>query len=397
MRQPYRLAVLATHPIQYQAPWFRALHAHPEIDLQIFFCHHATAKEQSAAGFGVEFEWDVPLLEGYPHRFLKNVAQNPTTETFNGLDTPEIKTIIAREKFDAVLVSGWNFKSAWQAMRACWKTGTPVMARGDSHLHTPRHPLKAALKYPFYRWFLSKFDACLAVGEWSREYYRHYGARPERIFFVPHVIDDEFFARESRRLLPQRSALRRQWNLQDDAVVFIFVGKFIDKKRPMDFVKAIALAAQQNSSVMGLMVGDGALRDGCEQLVRQKNLPIKFTGFLNQSQIIESFIAADALILPSDGGETWGLVVNEAMACGCACIVSDQVGCGPDLIEADQTGAIVPMGDVNLLAQVLAECAQDAAHLKRIGENARQRVSTQYSMQVVVDGMLEALRFVQKT
>lgn len=392
----YHLAILATHPIQYQAPWFRALARHPEIDLQVFFCHNASAKEQSAAGFGVEFEWDVPLLEGYSYQFLHNVAQHPTIGTFTGLNTPEIKDIIARERFDAFLISGWNYQSAWQAMRACWKTRTPVMTRGDSHLHTSRHPLKTALKYPFYRWFISKFDACLAVGGWSREYYKYYGAHSDHIFFVPHVIDDAFFAREAERLSPQRSALRQQWNLRDNAIVFVFVGKFIEKKRPLDFVHAIDVAAGQNSLVMGLMVGDGALRAECEQWVQQNGVPIEFTGFLNQSQIIESFIAADALILCSDGGETWGLVVNEAMACGRACIVSDQVGCGPDLIVPGQTGAIFPMGDVEALSKVLVACAADRDVLKTMGETARQFVRENCSMDVAVNGVLQVMEAVSK-
>jgi len=59
-----KLAILTSHPIQYQVPWFRALESQPDLDFQVFFCHRATAKEQGTAGFGVEFDWDIPLLEG---------------------------------------------------------------------------------------------------------------------------------------------------------------------------------------------------------------------------------------------------------------------------------------------------------------------------------------------
>jgi glycosyltransferase involved in cell wall biosynthesis len=386
----HRLAILTTHPIQYQAPWFCALHQHPEIELQVFFCHNATAKEQSAAGFGVEFEWDMPLLEGYSHRFLKNVASYPTIETFKGLDTPEIKEIIAREHFDAVLISGWNYKSAWQAMRACWKTGTPVMTRGDSHLHTQRHPLKAALKYPFYRWFIPKFDACLVVGKWSADYYRHYGAHSGNIFFVPHVVDEAFFLHEAERLQPQRAQLRREWGLREDPVVFVFAGKFTEVKRPLDFIHGVTKAARQKSSIMGLMVGDGELREQCEQLVHEMSAPIRFTGFLNQSEMVRAFAASDSLVLPS-GGETWGLVVNEAMLCGCSCIVSDQVGCSPDLIIPGQTGAIFPMGNVDALSEMLVQTAADRKQLEEMGQKSKQRILRHYSMDAAVRGVLDAM------
>src|SRR6266516_354776 len=145
-----RLAILTTHPIQYHGAWFRGLAEQPELNLDVFYCHQATAKEQAEAGFGVEFDWDVSLLEGYPYRFLKNVARTPTISGFGGLDTPEIKNIIARERFDAVMINGWHYKSAWQAMRAWWKTGTPVMARSDSHLNTERQLTKRVAKWPFY-------------------------------------------------------------------------------------------------------------------------------------------------------------------------------------------------------------------------------------------------------
>src|SRR5438034_997118 len=126
-----RLAIMTTHPIQYHAPWFRALSAHPEIDLEVFFCHKATPKEQAEAGFGVEFDWDVSLLEGYPHRFLKNVAARPGVNGFRGLDTPEIAELVHRKSFDVLLINGWHYQSAWQAIFACWRAKMPVMVRSD--------------------------------------------------------------------------------------------------------------------------------------------------------------------------------------------------------------------------------------------------------------------------
>src|SRR6185295_6180214 len=349
-----RLAIVSTHPIQYHGAWFRRLASKPGLSIEVLYCHNATAREQANAGFGVEFDWDVPLLDGYPHRFLRNVARQPGIAGFSGLDTPEISDILAREHFDAVMINGWHYKSAWQTMRGCWKTQTPVMVRSDSHLHTERSGLKRAGKWPFYRWFVSKLDACLPVGKWSSDYFLHYGAREEHLLIVPHVIDTDYFLGESKRLESGRGLLRARWGLSDDGVVFLFAGKFTEKKRPLDFVNAIGQARLLGAEVEGLMVGDGPLRAACEQLAREKDLPIKFAGFLNQSEITAAYVAADALVLPSDGGETWGLVVNEAMTCGVPCFVSDRVGCGPDMIRNGETGATFPLGDTNQLGNILA-------------------------------------------
>ena len=391
----YKIAIVDSHPIQYHAPWFRALGKNPKLELQVFYCHQATAQEQAAAGFAIDFDWDVSLLEGYPNRFLRNVARQPGIAEFRGLDTPEIKAVLARERFDAVMINGWHYKSAWQTMRACWKTGTPVMVRSDSHLHTDRPFAKRVAKRPFYSWFIAKLDACLPVGKWSSDYFLHYGAAPERLFIVPHVVDTDYFQSEAQRLGPQRNLLRSQWGLNETAVVVLFAGKFIEKKRPLDFVNAIGNAISRGVEVEGLMVGDGPLRAAAEDLVRKENLPIRFAGFLNQSEMTAAYVAADALILPSDGGETWGLVVNEAMACGLPCFVSDRVGCGPDMIRTSETGAIFPLGDTKALGQILADYAVNKQQMSLMRECASEQ-SRNYTLSVAVDRTIQAVESVTR-
>jgi glycosyltransferase involved in cell wall biosynthesis len=385
-----KLAVVSTHPIQYHSPWFRAMASRPELDLHVYYCHKATPQEQAGAGFGVEFDWDVPLLEGYPYTFLKNVAPSPGHGSFGGFDTPEIEKIIRRREYDAILVNGWHYKSAWQAIWACWRSKVKVMVRSDSHLRTPRGRAKRAFKFLTYRRFIPRFDACLAVGQWSREYFLHYGARPERIFFVPHALDNRRLQLEAEDLERRRAALRRVNVLAEEAIVFAFVGKFMPKKRPLDFVCAIERAVRRNPRIQGLMVGDGPLRAECEVMVRERRVPIRFTGFLNQSQITEAYVASDALVLPSDGGETWGLVVNEAMACARPCIVSDRVGSGPDLIIPQVTGAIFALGDVEALANSMLEFAGNPEHMMSMGIDARKML-TNYSVDKATDGIIESL------
>lgn len=383
------LAILSTHPIQYLAPWFRTLASRPHLDVQVFFCHEATPSEQAAAGFGVAFEWDTPLLSGYQYSFLKNVAKTPTVARFAGLDTPEIKSIISRGGYDAVLVNGWHYKAAWQAIRACWRSKTPVIVRGDSHLHTSRPFWKRIIKRITHRQFIPKFDACLAVGTWSREYYLHYGARPDRIFLSPHAVDNDWFERQAAVSRAQRAENRTRWGLENDSTVFLFVGKFIEGKRPRDFVEAVALAITNGAQISGLMIGDGPLRSDCEEFVNGNNIPVRFAGFLNQTQLPKAYSAADCLVVPSEG-ETWALVVNEAMACGLPAIVSDQVGCGPDLIDPGLTGDIFPMGDTQSLAAAMTAWS-DPARWRASSEAVHRKIEG-YSIQRAADGVMEAIR-----
>jgi|GraSoiStandDraft_5_1057265.scaffolds.fasta_scaffold27893_2 glycosyltransferase involved in cell wall biosynthesis len=387
MTSHHRLAVVSTHPIQYHAPWFRGLAAHPDLDIHVYFCHKATPREQARAGFGVEFDWDVDLLAGYPYSFLQNVANPAGHGRFSGFDTPEIGKIISEGEFDAVLVNGWNYKSAWQAIWAAWRSDVKVFARGDSHLHTHRNVSKRALKWLVYRRFIPRFDACLAVGQWSREYFLHYGARPERIFSVPHVVDFPPIGNDAGDV---RRRFRESSGLKADTLTFMFCGKFIPKKRPVDFVAAVTKAAEARAAIQGLMVGDGPLRGACEQLVQATGAPIRFAGFLNQSSIREAYLACDALVLPSDGGETWGLVVNEAMSCGRPCIVSDHVGCGPDMIRPWVTGLRFPVGDVESLAAAMNQFDSDPARFAYMSKMARA-TAEKCSVTSAVEGVLLSL------
>jgi glycosyltransferase involved in cell wall biosynthesis len=390
MASKYNLAILSTHPIQYHAPWFRGLAAHPDLDVHVYFCHKGTPQEQARSGFGVEFDWDVDLLTGYPHSFLKNIAKPAGHGRFGGFDTPEIGKIIREQKYDAVLVNGWNYKSAWQAIWAAWQRGVKVMVRGDSHLHFDRSRSLRLIKRLAYRRFVPRFDACLAPGTWSREYFEHYGARPDRIFFVPHVVDVDFMESESQLCSAERPQFRRQWKLREDSFVFLFAGKFTETKRPLDFVKALCEAAKQGKHIQGLMVGDGPLRPTCEEFVTSHDAPVTFAGFLNQSQIVRAYVCGDVLVLPSIG-ETWGMVVNEAMACGRPCLVSDRVGCGPDLVMGHETGVIFPYGNVATLSSSMVNMATNPVQTTEMRLKARRRLK-KYSVQAAVEGVLHALQ-----
>lgn len=380
---PRRLGILATHPIQYFAPLYRYLARQPGVDLTVYFAHRPTASEQGA-GFGVAFQWDVDLTSGYPHKFLENVAARPDPEAFRGCDTPAIAGIIHRERFDGFLVSGWNTKSYWQAMTACWRSGTPIFVRGDSQINLAQPVGRRVVRRMVYPLFMRRFDACLSVGIRSAEYFRAHGAR--RIIASPHFVDNAFFADAARG--QERDTCRARWNIPLNSLVIVFAGKFTEKKRPLDLVRAAA--AWRLSNLHLLFVGDGPLRRSCEAAVADAGVAATFAGFLNQSEIPAAYAASDALALPSDGRETWGLVVNEAMASGLAAIVSTSAGCAPDLIQDGITGIAHAEGDITAIALAFQQLA-DTETLSRLRAQAATHVS-RYSVEAAGQGVMTALQ-----
>lgn len=347
-----RLAVVVTHPIQYLAPLYRELTKRAEIE--VLFCHRQDAKGQAAAGFGVEFEWDLPLETGYPHRWLRNTSRKPTLGSFWGTNAPDLRTLLTKQNYDAVWVNGWNHRCYLQALYYARGAGLPVLCRGDSQLAMTTSPWKRITKRVLYPYFLARYAGHLCVGERNREYLTHYGVPNDKIFPVPHFVDTGMFATlsEEARREGRRSELRREWGIPLDATVFLFVGKFIPKKRPLDVIMACRnlFSERDGKNCWGVLVGDGPLRGELEAAASSLHGRIVFAGFRNQSELPACYTAADALILPSEATETWGLVVNEAMACGVPAIVSDACGCAPDMIEEGLTGFSFPCGDVKALA-----------------------------------------------
>lgn len=336
--------------MQYYTPLFRALAE--RLDLTVFYAHRATENDQSQAGFGVGFEWDIDLLSGYRHEFLQNVAAKPGLDHFTGVDTPDISRRLRAGNFDSVLLMGWFLKCFHQALWAARRLHIPALVRGDSHLDTPRSAWKRLAKELAYPVFLRCFDGALVVGERNRAYWRHYRYPESRMFDAPHCIDNHWFA--SRATDAARTSLRTKLGIAPDTKVVLFVGKLISIKRPIDVVETVALVRASGIPVDILVAGTGPLETEMRARAQALSIPLHLLGFCNQTAMPSIYAAADTLVLPSES-ETWGLVTNEALACGKPVVVSDAVGCAPDMAARLGGTVVFPMGDTRAMATKLEQ------------------------------------------
>jgi glycosyltransferase involved in cell wall biosynthesis len=376
-----RLAVVASHPIQYQAPLFRELAR--RLDLTVFYAHRATPDDQSKAGFGVRFDWDVDLLTGYAHEFLINAAKRPGLDHFAGCDTPRIGAALREGRFDALLLPGWHFKAYLQALYAAKRLGLPILARGDSHLGTPRSAGKRAIKNFIYPPFLRFFDAALYVGQRSQAYWRHYRYPPARLFFSPHCVDADWFA--ARATAAARATLRAKLRIGDDTKIALFAGKLVAVKRPLDLIRAAAMLKSAGNAITILVAGTGPLEQEMIAAARESGVPYHTLGFCNQSEMPAVYAMSDVLALPSDS-ETWGLAANEALACGRPVVLSDAVGAAPDLAADGIAGRIYPVGDIAALARGLGDLILAPPTAEQIAIKSRS-----YDVAAAVAGIEAAL------
>jgi glycosyltransferase involved in cell wall biosynthesis len=354
MSAPVRLTAVLTHPIQYYAPWFRHIQAHaPEIALTVVYATQPDA-EQQGVGFDHSFKWDVALVEGYRSVTVRPArpADRIDTAHFMGLDAPGIGEAILGTEPDVVMIAGWYSISLVRALLTCRRHGIPTLYRGDSNLLSGLHGSRRALWSLKTKLLLRQFDGYLSPGRLADEYLKHFGAPDYRTFRVPHGVDNALFAGVAAPSVagPARVAVRARLGIAPDAFVPLFVGKMVQRKRPLDLVRA---AARLGAGVSVLTAGSGPLDSDMRSEAATLGVDLKAMGFVNQTRLNEAYAVADCLVLPSDASETWGLVVNEALAAGCPVVVSDEVGCAPDLAATAETGAVFARGNVAELAAAL--------------------------------------------
>lgn len=369
-----RLAIVTTHPIQYNAPLFQQLALRKKTAIKVFYTWgEKVLKNKFDPGFGKTIEWDIPLLEGYDYCFVENTAAHPGSHHFKGIINPSLNSEIKKWHADAVLVYGWSFDSHLKCMRF-FHNKIPVFFRGDSTLLDQQPALKDILRSIFLKWVYRYVDVALYAGTNSRNYFKKYGITDARLAFAPHAVDNNRFADDDFKQYEQKALeWRRQLSYRSTDIVFLFAGKLESKKDPLLLVNAFKKITNSNAHL--LIAGNGHLENELKQAAAGHSR-IQFIGFQNQSRMPILYRVGDCMVLPSKGpAETWGLAVNEAMASGRAAIVSDKCGCAADLIKDGITGYVFRSGDEKGLTLVLEKFAMNRGNALACGNAAAKLIS----------------------
>ncbi|MBC7922090.1 MAG: glycosyltransferase family 4 protein [Ferruginibacter sp.] len=341
-----KLAIVTTHPIQYYAPLFKLLTERGRIEVKVFYTWEQAQRSQYDPGFGKTVAWDIPLLEGYAYAFVKNTARQPGSHHFRGIINSTLPREVENWGADALLVFGWSYHSHLRAMRY-FKGRIPVFFRGDSTLLDEQPYTKRLLRKVMLTWVYRHVDTALYVGQNNRAYYLEYGLKPSQLAFVPHAVDNQRFQQSETETGQVASAWRASLGIDEDETVFLFVGKLEPKKNPVLLLEAFKRLGPARAHL--LFVGNGVLEP---ELKRSGTANVHFIDFQNQARMPTAYRLGDVFVLPSKGpGETWGLAVNEAMACGLPILVSDKVGCTVDLVTDGRNGYVFRSENVDQLSE----------------------------------------------
>ena len=350
------LVVFETHPVQYHAPVYQRLVAGYSVPVHVVYGSDFSCRGYRDAEFCTTFSWDGDLLNGYSSTVLSHAPDLQALRSIPLSKSCEGK-IPPKEGIQAVLGLGYTSVFDRHFLRwAVWNR-KPLLFRAETtDVALQRSALKQFLRDTLLRALYSRCARVLPIGLNSRNHYRRLGVPESILVDSPYCVDERVFQTGGTIQEEHRTATRQRLGIAPDAIVLAYSGKLATRKGVDLIGKSVRrLPDDLRERIHLLLIGDGELRDSLEAdwSSGPNRIRSSFVGFQNQRQLSQYYNTADLFTLPSRRGETWGLVVNEALLHGLPCVVSDQVGSHPDLIIPGKTGEVFASEDTKSFADCI--------------------------------------------
>jgi glycosyltransferase involved in cell wall biosynthesis len=360
-----RLVILTEIISPYRIPLFNALAQRGVVDLHVIFLAETDLDLR---------QWQIPKEEiRFSYQILPSWRRR--IGRYNALLNRGVGRALTKAAPDVILCGGYNYIASWQALFWARMHKIPFVLWSESNVQDLRrgHALVEFLKAEF----LTKCSGFVVPGKSALEYLRAHKVEEGAVFVAPNAVDNDFFAGAAAAARQEAAKWRGEFILPER--YFLFVGRMVREKGVFELLSAYAkLDASMRQQIGLVFVGDGALRPQLElQAAAISPGVITFAGFAQREKLAVYYALAETVILPTYT-DTWGLVVNEAMACGLPVIVSHVAGCVADLLRQDWNGLLVEPRDVSSLTSAMWTIADQPGLRASMGANSMQHIS-QYS------------------
>lgn len=322
------ILVFDSHPVQYKAPLYQELQRLKPGSFEVIYATDASIRGHLDREFGRVVAWNTPLLEGYPSIVLNNEFGTPF-QGWKSLTGRGVYPLMKRRRPQAVLISQFLYQFDLTAYWSALRLGIPVWIRHETQDEAfRRSKIKGVARSLFYRAAYAGVSHAFYIGQLNREHLLRHGMTEARLGFAPYCSPVRLTA-EIPAKKKLRHGIRETLGLKPEEILVLFSGKLIGKKNPQLLLDALELLPAEEAKRYHIaFVGSGELEESLRAGANRFPGRIHFAGFINQAEIPAWYLAADILALPSRrAGETWGLVVNEALQAGCAVLMTDAVGC----------------------------------------------------------------------
>lgn len=377
-----KIKVALIHNIMspYRVPLFKQLAAVPELALYIYFLA-STDKSR---------KWEIPELSGkFSYKVLPGLTVNfhRNKDLFAYRVNPAIAPELIRNKYDIIVSVGYASFTNHLAFLLCKTWGKPFILCSESTINEPS--LLRSISLPLIKLIVRHSDALIAYGTRAKEYLIHLGAPSDRIFMAYNTVDTAFFGRESSKLRMTGSRLKEELGIGNKSVI-LYVGQLIQRKGIRYLLEAYARLRCEND-VACLIVGDGPQRTELGDLCTRENIKdVFFVGHKQLRELPEYYVISDIFVLPSTQ-EVWGLVLNEAMACGLPVVTTDKVGASIDLVKDGVNGYVVEAGQADQLYDAMQKILSSAELKRSMGSRSQAIVDASFGADKANQGFADAI------
>lgn len=328
-----KLLILASHPVQYHAPYFREISKRileKGGQCKVIYLSDFSMQGYKDTGFGATIKWDSDLMDGYDYCVLDSSKKN--NPSFFDLRSLGFMDRVKEYQPTLILFTTLNYIGAINALIACRLRLIPCAVRVETNdMANFRGVLKTIMRDLYFRAVYSCFKFAIAIGTLNRQHLSRLGVKKIETAYYAHPDFCNSYSEEEKQCLYKNT--RKSMDLSDRDIVLLFCGKLTVKKNPtllMD--KLNSLPDELKNRLFFLFVGDGELRSQIEHKAKGLGLRSLVTGFKQQNELAPYYLCSNIFYLCSQQkGETWGLVVNNAIYAGLPCIISSHVGCSADV------------------------------------------------------------------
>jgi len=287
---------------------------------------------------------------------------------------------------DVIIISGYAHVTCWAGFLWAKSYRKKVILWSASNQHDrDRSFLKEKLK----GFFVKRCDAANVYGKRSKDYVAKLGMNPNKILIKGNVTDNFFYYTKTMEARTVKVALCKQFNVPSHN--FVYIGRFSTEKNLLFLLNAYA---ELDTDDWGLiLVGNGPLGKDIASYIRRHAIENVFLpGFKQKEEIPQYLAVSDVFVLPSIS-ETWGLVINEAMASSLPVLISNRCGCYPDLIKEGVNGFSFDPFNQRELFTIMKEIVNGKHDLIKMGR-ASLEIIKEYNPEKAAKIIVETIRFV---
>lgn len=371
-----RLAILTEIIAPYRIPVFNVLARRAGLDLHVIFL----AETDEALR-----QWRVYKNEiCFSHQILPSWRWRAGRSSF--LINRGLWSALNKASSQVIICGGYNYAASWEALLWARRHRVAFVLWSESNSQDAR--AGRAWVESLKTYFLRHCDGFVVPGKASFEYLRSLGSPEARILTAPNAVDNSLFAIQAENTRAHATEFREKLKLPPRFI--LFVGRLVPEKGVFDLLEAYAKLESSLRSEVGLVfAGDGVSREELAQQAKRISPGLVcFPGFAQRDDLAGLYALAETLVLPTHS-DPWGLVVNEAMACGLPIIVSGVAGCSADLVEDGWNGYVVPPRDAERLSVAINSLLRQPELMQRMGMHSSERIQN-YSPEACADGLAAA-------